>query len=162
MSSGQHELLHVKKQGAPRSLSQTPAFSQGSLYQVTQFWWFPLELGAYMSMRIHIITLFPMLSTTHRRYPEGDFLDKESTLSVSFHGLQSEISTKRPRHEKYNRYNRSCRALMDTEYSHMCSRAPDVFFERHPGSNLDPGFILNFSVHFLLQSLSAALTPMFV
>lgn len=115
-----------------------------------------------MSMRIHIIMLFPMLCTTHRKYPKGDFLDKESSLFVSFHGLQLEISTKRSRQEKYNRYNRSCRALMDTEYSHMYSRASDVFFERYPGSNLDPGFILNFSVHFLSQSLSAALMPMFV
>lgn len=37
-----------------------------------------------------------------------------------------------------------------------------LFFSRYPGSSLDRGFILNFSVHFLLQSPSAALMPMFV
>lgn len=35
MGSGRHELLHMKKQGAPQSSGQTSAFPQLSLYQVT-------------------------------------------------------------------------------------------------------------------------------
>lgn len=71
-----------------------------------------------MSMRIHIITLFPILSTTHRRYPQGDFPDKESSLCPSMDCSQRFPLKGQEDTKNHNRSNRSCTA----PNTHTCAR----------------------------------------
>lgn len=152
----------MKRQEAPQSFSLTSACSQHTKSP-------PGDTDLLIPIRARCPHVYEdpdhhalsNTSSAYRRYPQGDLLDKGSNLSVSFHGLPSEISIKRTTGcWKHNRIQDMESIDGHRKFTHafMCSGASDVSSERYPGYNIR--FILHFSVFFLLQSLSAALMLM--
>lgn len=111
----------MKRQKAPQSFSLTSACSQctKSPPGVTDLL---ISMGArclhvYEDPDHHALS---NTSSAYRRYPQGDFLDKGSNLSVSFHGMLSEISIKRTTEHKSTMGYRTCKTLMVTQKIHPC------------------------------------------
>lgn len=101
------------------SVSHQHVLNTQSLHLMIQTCWFPSEPGAYMSMRIQIIMLFPIQAVHTEDILKVTFWTREVTYLCPSMDCHQRFPLKGQQDAESTTGYRTWRALMDTENSHM-------------------------------------------